>query len=127
MATIGVRGTDHETIVILPPEPGQFSLGAPGTYDKVNQGSTVMSTDKGTTVVQPNQAAFSEHEGKTAPRLLESSPAFYKPTQHERKIEERRDALSKELDTHRAARKKQVEEKRPRRTLAPIRPHKPTG
>ena len=94
VATIGVRGTDHETTVILPPEPGQVSLGAPGTYDKVNQGSTVMSTDKGTTVVQPNQAAFVEHEGKTAPRVLESVPAFYKPTQHEKRIEERRDASS---------------------------------
>lgn len=126
VATIGVRGTDHETTVILPPEPGQVSLGAPGTYDKVNQGSTVMSTDKGTTVVQPNQAAFVEHEGKTAPRVLESVPAFYKPTQHEKRIEERRDALSKEVDTHRAARQKQVEEKRPKRNPAPVRPRKPT-
>ena len=125
-ATIGVRGTDHETTVILPPEPGQVALGVPGTYDKVNQGSTVISNDKGSIVVQPNQAAHVEHEGKIAPRLLESIPAFYKPTRHEKKIEERREALRKEIDTHRTARQKEFEEKRPRRNVPAIRQHKPT-
>lgn len=111
VATIGVRGTDHETMVILAPESGQpQSAGVPGTYDKVNQGSTVVRTDKGSVVVTPNQAAFAELEGKAAPRLLASIPDFYKPTLHEKRIEERRDTLEKEMLTHRSVRQKEIEE-----------------
>jgi hypothetical protein len=125
VATIGIRGTDHETMVILPPEPGQVPMGTSGTYDKVNQGSTVLSTDKGLVVLQPNQAAFAEHEGRTAPRMLESIPAFYKPTRHEKRIEERREALGKEMNSHRSARQKEIEEKRPKRHI-PVQQHKVT-
>ena len=39
-ATIGIRGTDHEAMVIAPGDP----TGAPGTYDKVNAGSTFIFT-----------------------------------------------------------------------------------
>lgn len=39
-ATIGIRGTDHEPMVILPPPPGIKAVDLPGTYDKVNDGRT---------------------------------------------------------------------------------------
>ncbi len=42
-ATIGIRGTDHEPMVILPPAPGHVAIAEPGTYDKVNVGSRLYS------------------------------------------------------------------------------------
>ena len=57
-ATIGVRGTDHETFVVLP--GSEMAAIAPvGTYNKVNVGETVMITDKGAVNILPNQMGFS--------------------------------------------------------------------
>jgi len=57
-ATIGVRGTDHETFVVVP--GSDLAAIAPvGTYNKVNVGETVMTTDKGTISILPNQMGFS--------------------------------------------------------------------
>jgi hypothetical protein len=56
-ATIGVRGTDHETFVVVP--GSEMAANAPvGTYNKVNIGETVMTTDKGTINILPNQMGF---------------------------------------------------------------------
>jgi hypothetical protein len=56
-ATIGVRGTDHETFVVVP--GSDMAAVAPvGTYNKVNVGETVMTTDKGTINILPNQMGF---------------------------------------------------------------------
>jgi hypothetical protein len=56
-ATIGVRGTDHETFVVVP--GSDMAAVAPvGTYNKVNVGETVMTTDKGTIYILPNQMGF---------------------------------------------------------------------
>ena len=46
-ATIGIRGTDHEPMVILQPPPGVKAVDLPGTYDKVNDGRTFLQTPKG--------------------------------------------------------------------------------
>lgn len=58
-ATIGIRGTDHETVMVLPDNPlvaaGQA---APGAYNKVNVGETSITTEKGTLTVLPNQMGF---------------------------------------------------------------------
>ena len=56
-ATIGIRGTDHETLVVA---PGSVLAGlAPvGTYNKVNTGETSMTNDKGTISILPNQMGF---------------------------------------------------------------------
>lgn len=110
--TLGIRGTDHETSVVLPSEPGQTQLAPAGTYDKVNTGSTIMQSDKGSIVLKPNEAGFAEHEGKTEPRRLDAIPALYKPTKNEQRIEDRKEALKKEMDTHRTARQKEAEEKK---------------
>ncbi len=56
-ATIGIRGTDHETFMITPGSP-LAQVAPTGAYNKVNVGETSMTTDKGTIVVQPNQMGF---------------------------------------------------------------------
>ncbi len=56
-ATIGIRGTDHETIVVLPGTPLAATV-PPGTYNKVNRGETSISNQQGTVFVLPNQMGF---------------------------------------------------------------------
>lgn len=56
-ATIGIRGTDHETYVVVP--GSELAATVPvGTYNKVNTGETTMTTDKGTINILPNQMGF---------------------------------------------------------------------
>ncbi|MGA7749782.1 MAG: FecR family protein [Gallionella sp.] len=56
-ATLGIRGTDHETFVVVPGSP--MALFAPiGTYNKVNLGETTMTTTKGTISILSNQMGF---------------------------------------------------------------------
>ena len=56
-ATIGIRGTDHETFVVTADSP--LAAVVPiGTYNKVNRGETTMTTTKGTISVLPNQMGF---------------------------------------------------------------------
>jgi len=57
-ATIGVRGTDHETFVVVPGSD-MAAIAPAGTYNKVNVGETVMTTEKGTLNILPNQMGFS--------------------------------------------------------------------
>lgn len=56
-ATIGIRGTDHETILITP-DSTLAQLAPTGAYSKVNVGETTLTTDKGTINVMPNQMGF---------------------------------------------------------------------
>lgn len=56
-ATIGIRGTDHETFIITLGSP-LAQVAPTGAYNKVNTGETSMTTDKGTIFVQPNQMGF---------------------------------------------------------------------
>ena len=59
VATIGIRGTDHETVLVLPDNPLVASGQAePGAYNKVSLGETIITTDKGTVNVFPNQMGF---------------------------------------------------------------------
>ncbi len=78
-ATIGIRGTDHEPMVILAPAPGQIAIAAPGTYDKVNVGVAFIQTDAGSVDIQQNQVGFAPVT-KAAPVILPRIPPFYKPT-----------------------------------------------
>ena len=58
-ATIGIRGTDHETVMVLPDDPLVLAGQAvPGAYNKVNVGETTITTNKGTITVLPNQMGF---------------------------------------------------------------------
>jgi hypothetical protein len=71
-ATIGIRGTDHEPVVIPPGTVGAQA----GTYDRVYRGATVIETDKGKLIVNPNQVGFTPGKG-VAPVLLPKVPDFY--------------------------------------------------
>jgi len=57
VATIGIRGTDHETFVVAP-DSELAAVAPPGAYNKVNLGETYLATDKGTIFVLPNQMGF---------------------------------------------------------------------
>jgi hypothetical protein len=57
-STIGIRGTDHETFVVVPGSDLAATV-PPGTYNKVNVGETTITTNKGTISVLPNQMGFS--------------------------------------------------------------------
>lgn len=112
-ATIGIRGTDHEPHVVLPAGPGEAPPSVPpGTYEKVNSGATVIKNEGGQTIVGPNQAGFAAHDGKAAPRSLERIPDIYKPGANESRIESRGKELAKELEEKRAARQKDVAERK---------------
>lgn len=73
-ATIGVRGTDHETIVVL----SATDTEQPGTFDTVYEGATLMQTDYGDQEIKPGEYAFVASEGGAEPRLLDHAPAFLK-------------------------------------------------
>jgi len=76
-ATVGIRGTDHETAHY---PPGMVDPGnEPGTYDKVNAGETVIRTAQGQEVhVKPGRVGFAHLRARTGPRLLASVPGFYR-------------------------------------------------
>lgn len=54
-ATIGIRGTDHETFVVTPDSGIKAEV---GSYNKVNVGETTMTTNKGTISILANQMGF---------------------------------------------------------------------
>jgi hypothetical protein len=77
-ATIGIRGTDHEPVVVPPPPPGVAPQVAPGTYDRVNSGETLMRNRQGATqTVGPNQVGFVSIDG-SSPVLLPQLPPIYR-------------------------------------------------
>jgi hypothetical protein len=53
-ASIGIRGTDHETFYV----PEGNALVPAGAYSKVNVGETTITTNRGTINVLPNQMGF---------------------------------------------------------------------
>lgn len=78
-ATIGIRGTDHEPVVVLPPPPGQQSANPPGTYNKVNVGATILRTLTGSAIINPNQVGFAGAPNQN-PMILPRVPDFYRVT-----------------------------------------------
>lgn len=79
-ATIGIRGTDHETAVVGEGDDA-------GTYDKVNSGETEMETPVGKISILPGQAAFTPKAGSLPPKLLAAVPALFVATANEARIE----------------------------------------
>lgn len=89
-ATIGIRGTDHETYVL----PAGSPLGEAGTYDKVNHGATFIETAHGRIDLTPGQAGYAAPD--RLPVVLPSVPNFFRPTAHEERLEERHERLTRQ-------------------------------
>jgi hypothetical protein len=106
-ATVGIRGTDHEPLVIAPGD----KLGPAGTYDKVNTGSTYIQNAAGRVDVAAGHAGFAPHDGKSAPRALEKIPDAYKATRNEGRINARKEELAREMEQRRLERQKETKEK----------------
>jgi len=107
-ATIGVRGTDHETRVI----PEGSRDGEPGTYDKVHAGETELRTQHGTTRVRPRQAGFVGASARARPRLLDRVPDVFKPMRSEKRFDGLHDRVRSRLDNLRKERVKAVQQQR---------------
>lgn len=93
-ATIGIRGTDHETTVL------ETATGdaMPGTYNTVSEGIAVIKTQHGELEVHPGQHCLALREGNAAPALLAHHPEFFMSRQL--KIEERIQARKETLHQH---------------------------
>ncbi|HEX8954808.1 MAG TPA: FecR family protein, partial [Burkholderiaceae bacterium] len=107
-ATIGIRGTDHETRYI----PPGSSEGEAGTYDKVFIGETTIQSDTGQAMVDPNQAGFAANQGEAQPKVLSSVPAFFRPGPHEELINRKHAEIQKMIEQRREERRKILEQKR---------------
>jgi hypothetical protein len=86
-ATIGIRGTDHEPYVITE-DLAQALSQAPGTYDKVNVGGTVLEVKDGSVAIDPGKVGFARLPSATKnralmslllPVILDKVPDFYVP------------------------------------------------
>ena len=107
-ATIGIRGTDHETRFI----PEGSTEGEPGTYDRVYAGETYIETPGEKTSIAPNQAGFASSRGRSKPRLLADMPGFFKPGPHEAEINKKHAEIQQQIDQRRDERRKAIAEKR---------------
>jgi hypothetical protein len=107
-ATIGIRGTEHEPLVI----PAGSALGEPGTYDRVHIGETEIRTRQGVVAVRPNQAGFVPFGGTQRPRVLDRVPAFFRATRNEARFSGLHERVSRQLDQRREERRRVIEERR---------------
>jgi len=107
-ATVGIRGTDHETRYI----PEGSTEGEPGTYDRVFAGETYIETPTEKTTVAPNQAGFASVRSRERPRLLANIPGFFKPGPHEAEINKKHAEIQQQIDQRREERRKAIAEKR---------------
>ncbi len=111
-ATIGIRGTDHEPLHIPIPGPGEKAVGGePGTYEKVNSGSTSLKNPAGEVIINAGQFAYVSHDPKKPPKKVDRAPEAYRRTMNEAKIEARKEELTKEVEQHRIDKQKASEAK----------------
>ena len=89
--TIGIRGTDHETLVIGEGDDA-------GTYDKVNSGETEMVTPLGKVTILPGQSAFAPKAGSQPPALLAVVPSIFVVTKNEKIIDDNKKVLEDSRD-----------------------------
>lgn len=73
-ATIGVRGTDHE-VVMIAPEDASADV-AEGVHNRVNQGATTLSNSSGAVNIAQGAAAYSPNSG-ASPVQHAVVPAFF--------------------------------------------------
>jgi len=75
-ATVGILGTDHETVFVSATQPGQVAAVEPGTYNHVISGATVLQSEKGKLLIKPNQTGFAPLNG-TAPIMLDKPLSIF--------------------------------------------------
>jgi hypothetical protein len=94
-ATLGIRGTDHETTVIDKADGDE-----PGTYDTVNEGATLLKTPKGETEVRPGKFAFASKDRAVAPVLLAKQPNFWakRKLKIENRIQQRKEFFHSRME-----------------------------
>ena len=90
-ATIGIRGTDHEAVIIDEPMQGF----APGTVVSVREGAAFLRGAQGEIDISAGRHAFLARDGALAPRLLERLPEFLerRSLRIEDRVEKRKAAL----------------------------------
>jgi hypothetical protein len=113
-ATVGVRGTDHEPMV-LPPGSTE---GEPGTYDKVQAGSSYIQGKNGSVDVTPGKAGFASQNGTAKPRVLDQVPSFFRPTRNEARLEGRHDRIRQNLEQRRGERRQFIQQRRAQQAAA---------
>ncbi len=107
-ATVGVRGTDHEPLVI----PPGSTEGEAGTYDKVAAGSSYIRGQNGSVEVAAGKAGFASQSGTARPRVLSQVPAFFRPTRNEGRLEGRHDRIRQALEQRRNTRRQFMQQRR---------------
>lgn len=108
-STLGVRGTDHEPLVI----PPGAAEGEPGTYDRVHAGTSFIRGANGTVDVPAGRSGFFAHHGRERPRVLENIPPFFRPARNERLLEGRHEQVRQVLEQKRDERRRFIEQRRP--------------
>lgn len=101
-STIGVRGTDHETI-----ELETSSGGIPaGTYERVLEGATVVRSKRGELEVRAGELGFASREKPDVPKLLADTPSFIKDRvlKLEPRIAQRKNNISRSQEAPREER-----------------------
>jgi hypothetical protein len=100
-ATIGIRGTDHETTVRDNSDEDEA-----GTYDNVYEGATVLKTPQGSAEVTPGKFAFAARDKAAAPYFLQRQPQFlaYRRLKIEERIQQRKVFLQERFEQMREAR-----------------------
>ena len=75
-ASIGIRGTDHETVYVPQPAAGQQASVAPGTYNHVISGATLLQDEHGELLIKPNQTGFAPLQGAAPLLINQTLPIF---------------------------------------------------
>lgn len=94
-ATIGIRGTDHETYFV----PEGSKLAPPGVYSKVNLGETTITTNRGTISVLPNQMGFASGMNELPKLAPVNTNIFTVSTTPAKPIKENKADKSNQADT----------------------------
>ncbi len=122
-ATIGIRGTDHEPLVI----PPGSAEGDAGTYDKVNIGGSYIQTDEGRAEVEPNRAGFVPHGAKGRPRILQNVPRWFRATRNEHLLKGKHEQVQKLIEHRRELRRKEIIRRLETRKAMAQRNHNPAA
>ena len=115
-ATMGIRGTDHEPAYIPTGTPTDKDQ-QPGAYDKVNEGETFIRNEKGQQViVGRGRVAYMSHDRRTAPKLLQGEPGFYRRhAEIDRRVAARREVMHRRIQEQRTLRQHERQDKMQKR------------